>query len=150
MSSGQAPGAPRGGRILDMGCGTGSLALHLELLEADARALRFADGSFDLVTLAAVLHGPADEGRLALLREARRLSRGIVLVHDNPPFPGPRGGFAPLLRLPERMEGSDFDSFLRRGRLEMAAVFPSATVLPVAADSAWYICRQAAQAGGAG
>ncbi len=163
-----------GSRVLDVGCGTGSLAmalarggyavvgvdsspcmiaralarqaragaeLPLEFREGDGRLLPFAEGSFDVVTLVAVLHGPAAAGRLALLREARRLSRGLVLVHDYPPFPGPRGIFAPLLRLVEGMEGSDFEGFVRQGVAEMGAIFPSVTVRSVASDSSWYILR---------
>jgi len=165
-------GLPPGGWILDVGCGTGSLAmrlagdgyavvavdsspamiararakqakagsgLRLEFREADGRSLSFADASFDLVTLVAVLHGPAAEGRLALLAEARRLSRGKVLVHDFPPFPGPRGISAPFLRLLEAVEGSHFRSFMEEGTAEMASLFPSVAVRPVAPDSSWYI-----------
>jgi SAM-dependent methyltransferase len=173
-----ALGLPTGARILDIGCGTGSLALSLagdgfsvvgvdvsptmiararakaagdpagdrvQFSVGDGRApLAREEAAFDLVTLVAVLHGPASEGRLALLREARRLSRGLVLIHDYPPFPGPRGIASPLLRLGERVEGSDFGSFLRQGREEMARVFESVTVWEVARDSSWYVCRTGA------
>lgn len=165
-------GLPPGGRILDVGCGTGWLAirlaregyavvavdssramiararakqakadpgLRLEFREADGRSLPFAEGSFDLVTLVAVLHGPAAEGRLALLAEARRVSRGKVLVHDYPPLAGPRGISAPFLRLLEAVERSDFENFVREGTAEMASLFPSVAVRPVAPDSSWYI-----------
>ncbi len=167
-------GLPAGARILDVGCGTGSLAirlaragftvvgidsspdmiararaklaatgqgLRLEFRQGDGGALPFAGRSFDLVTLVAVLHGPPAEARLALLREARRVSRGPVLVHDYPPFPGPRGISTPVLLFLERLERSDFEGFLRNGAAEMARVFPSVTVRPVASGSSWYILR---------
>ena len=91
----------------------------------------------------AVLHGPPRDGRLALLREARRLSRGLVLAHDYPQFPGPRGIGSPLLRLGERLERSDFARFLLAGRAEMEEVFESVTVRRIDPDCCWYICRSA-------
>lgn len=171
---------PPGGSILDIGCGTGSLALHLAedgfavhgvdrspamisranrktakapgdvgkrlqftLLDA-VDGLPFGDGDFDLVVCAAVLHGLRADGRLALLREARRLSRGTVLVQDYPPFPGPKGIGAPFIRLVEKkFERSDFECFVRQGGQEMRRVFESVTVVPMTNGHSWYLCGSA-------
>lgn len=93
-------------RILDVGCGNGTL---LDTLRRDSRCpsgvavegleraprggepitmtayeggrMPFADGTFDLVVVADVLHHEPDE--LALLRECARVSRRTVLLKDH-------------------------------------------------------------------
>jgi ubiquinone/menaquinone biosynthesis C-methylase UbiE len=164
---------PEGGRILDLGCGTGWLAVQLArqgfavwgvdsspamIARARAKAkgaqvrftvadglgrLPFDDGSFDLVLCAAVLHGFPGESRRAFLKEARRVSRGLVLVQDFPPYPGMTAIDAPLIRLLELLERSEYASFIGHGEREMREVFASVTVRPMNGDVSWYICRSA-------
>jgi SAM-dependent methyltransferase len=104
-----APHLPPGGRLLDVGCASGDVALYLgaglarplvavgvdvKLLHlreaeppllrtvADVRRLPFRDGSFDVVTASLFLHhfGAAELG--PLLRELARLARRAVVVSD--------------------------------------------------------------------
>ncbi|MEX2281038.1 MAG: class I SAM-dependent methyltransferase [Gemmatimonadota bacterium] len=96
---------PRGGRVLDLGCGRGYASRVLEEEFAcevfccdvvnsavhpadqycifDGQTIPFRTGSFDAVLVAFVLHhahSPVD-----LLREARRVSVGPVLVVEDTP-----------------------------------------------------------------
>jgi SAM-dependent methyltransferase len=104
---------PSGGRVLDVGCGTGRLldslppsyervgvdVSHamldrarqkgLEVVEASADALPFRDSSFDLVTTFAVLHHLIDPARVrCCLGEMARVARpgGTVIVWDHNPL----------------------------------------------------------------
>jgi ubiquinone/menaquinone biosynthesis C-methylase UbiE len=104
-----------GSRVLDVGCGTGAhLALYaargaevtgvdtstamlkearrrlgpeVRLVQAEAAALPFGDGRFDLVVAMTVLHEFASGQRRAVLAEMRRMAapRGRLLVIDHHP-----------------------------------------------------------------
>ena len=90
--------------MLDIGCGFGNLGralmdaskgrIQVEGLESVKRGnelipitayegtrMPFPDGTFDAVILADVLHHDHDQERL--LREATRISRGIVIIKDH-------------------------------------------------------------------
>lgn len=103
---------PRGGAILDVGCGTGAhleiyqrfggslhgvdtspamlklardrLGERAELMEADATNMPFETASFDLILCMLVLHEMEDEVRNGVLSEMRRLIKadGRVLLID--------------------------------------------------------------------
>jgi len=151
---------PKGKRALDIGCGSGAFTTALKNEGWDTRGidaapgmvvharkrgvpcadgnvlqgLPFPDNSYDLVTAAYVAHGLPAEDRLRLFREARRLTRGIVLFHD----------YNSVRRLPtdiaEYLENGDYFNFIRSGVDEMNSVFSSVKVVPVGKQSAWYVC----------
>ena len=102
-----AAGVQRGGRVLDMCCGTGSTTFaiakeagegaeikgvdrssgqirvargrnrspHIVFAVTDASATSFPEGEFDNVVIPHALHEMPRDGRIAVLREARRVLR---------------------------------------------------------------------------
>jgi ubiquinone/menaquinone biosynthesis C-methylase UbiE len=136
--------------VLDLGTGTGNLAAALaarghrvtgvdfseqslararrscpdvrlvlaDLFELDA----VRDRSFDLVSLAYVLHGLPAELRGAVLGHAARIARQAVLVLD---YAGPGPWY---VRLIEFLEGPHFPSFAARPAAELLAAAGLAVV----------------------
>lgn len=94
---------PGAGRVLDLGCGDGQVAValmqrrpdlrvegadvlvrpvtHIPVTQYDGVTLPFETGSFDHVTLIDVLHHTDDPG--AVLAEAARVAQGSVVVKDH-------------------------------------------------------------------
>jgi len=151
---------PAGKRALDIGCGTGAFTTALRAegwdvqgidvsggMVAQARrrgvactvgdilgGLEHGDGSFDLVSAAYVAHGLMPADRLALFREARRLSRGVVLFHD---YTADRRLLTSII---EYAEGGDYFNFIRTVQDELRSVFASLKVVRVGRQAAWYVC----------
>jgi SAM-dependent methyltransferase len=159
-------GLPKGVRVLDVGCGPGSMAaafadmgfsVHgvdgaprmaaiaarngIPCSVADATAaLPFADGSFDLAVAGWVAHGIHQPARERLYREMRRVAAKAVLLHDYSPS---ERGF-PLLSvmgLLERLERSDYVAFRQGARGELESVFDRVEIIPINARASWYYCR---------
>ena len=134
---------PPGLAVLDLGTGTGNLAAALAArghsvtgLDFSERSLARArrscpgvrliladlfeldavrDRSFDLVSLAFVLHGLPDELRRSVLGHAARIARQAVLVLDY-------AGHGPwYVRLIEFLEGPHYPSFAARPAAELLA-----------------------------
>jgi len=134
---------PPGLAVLDLGTGTGNLAAtlaarghHVTGLDFSERSLARArrtcpqlrllladlfeldavrDESFDLVTLAYVLHGLPEEARLGVLRHAARVARRAVLVLD---YAGPGPWY---VRLIEWLEGPHYPSFAAGSAADLLA-----------------------------
>ncbi|MDX1385051.1 MAG: class I SAM-dependent methyltransferase [Thermoanaerobaculia bacterium] len=135
--------APRPGlRVLDICTGTGEVALRcarggadvtgidltpemldrahrkldplrVELVEMDARNIRFPTAGFDVAVLSLALHDMPRQARLQVLAEALRVARSKVVVLD---YELPQGLFGRLLaRLIATFETAYFRPFLAAG-----------------------------------
>ncbi|HZK86238.1 MAG TPA: class I SAM-dependent methyltransferase [Desulfosporosinus sp.] len=157
---------PQGGRVLDIGCGTGAfvyclsergyqavgvdfsasmlraarkstLRKPIEFVQGDAtKGLDFPDDSFDLVLSSYVLHGLSSELRHRIYSEASRLSRGQILFYD---YNQKRQLFTDLI---EWAEGGDYFGFLRHGEEEMRAYFHDVQRIDVGSQMAIYLCSR--------
>lgn len=103
LSAALAAAIPGGGRVLDLGCGDGQVALglmrlrpdisvegvdvlvrpvtHIPVTPYDGVTLPFADQSFDYVTIVDVLHHTDDPA--SVLAEAARVARHGVVIKDH-------------------------------------------------------------------
>jgi ubiquinone/menaquinone biosynthesis C-methylase UbiE len=149
-----------GGRILDVGCGTGALTKvlaergfevtgidisgmmtnygkkrGLECRHGDIiEGLDFKNKSFDLVTFAYVAHGLDRDKRKQLFIEAERLSRGKILFHE---YSSKRNVLTDII---EFIEGGEYFNFIRTGLEEMQEIFSSVEVVEIKKHNNWYIC----------
>ena len=157
----------QGMRALDIGCGPGAFAWELAVrglqvtaidpsraMVARARrrlsgtevevaygnplqGLPYPDRSFDIVLASHVVHGLGAGDRQRFYREALRLSRGLILIHDFPPADLAKGAID--VKVIEFIEGGDYLRFVRRGRKEMEQAFGKVRVVLVEPAAAWYI-----------
>lgn len=151
---------PSGKLALDIGCGTGAFTSALRAEGWEVRGvdvargmvtqarrkglpcsvgdilggLSFDDKSFDLVSAAYVAHGLMKDDRLTLYREARRLSRGVVLFHDY------TDDKRVLTSIVEYLEGGDYFNFIRMVLDELRSAYSAVHVIRVGKQAAWYVC----------
>lgn len=74
-----------------------------QIKRADATALPYPDGSFDLVTASYILHVLDDNDRTAVLQEIRRVLRPGGRVAALTPTIPPRGPLRPIARVLDRL-----------------------------------------------
>lgn len=156
------PGDP----ILDIGCGTGAFVTALREWGYDAsgvdaapnmvhhansagapcaqgnavNGLPYGNDSFDVVTMAYVAHGLERTKRLLLYREANRIAKRQVLIHD---YLGDGGLVTHFL---ETLEGGTYYQFIQDPRGEMLGVFSDVAVTDVGGNAAWYACTPQSEA----
>jgi ubiquinone/menaquinone biosynthesis C-methylase UbiE len=151
-------------RILDVGCGTGALisvlsegrrtvwgidgsekmlqiakrklaGKDIELFYGNAaKELPFKDKSFDMAIASYVAHGMVREDRIAMYKEMKKVTEGIVVIHD---YNGVRSLMTSVI---ETLEGGDYFGFIKDPEGEMREVFSSVRVLDAGKRSAWYVC----------
>lgn len=109
----------------------------ISFMEADASDLTHLENdSFDIVTASFVLHGMTRDKREPVLLEMRRVSRGIIAIHDYD-----KG--APLFSLfLEWLEKSDYYNFTEHFLEEFRDFFNDCTKVTVGKGTALYIGRK--------
>lgn len=153
-----------GGRILDIGCGTGALTYCLKMMNFDvigidassamiqearranrhagitfmvsdiSGGLDFESKSFDLVIGSYIAHGLNGHDRVRLFEESKRLAREQILFHD---FNQRRSIFIDFV---EWLEGGDYFNFIYTGSQEMEKIFSSVRIIEIGRFVSWYLC----------
>lgn len=153
-----------GGRILDIGCGTGALTYSLKMMNFDivgidaspamieqarranrhagitfmvsdlSEGLDFESKSFDLVIGSYIAHGLSEHDRIRLFEESKRLAKEQVIFHD---FNQKRSIFIDFV---EWLEGGDYFNFIYSGSQEMEKIFSSVRAIEMGRFISWYLC----------
>lgn len=149
--------------VLDIGCGTGALCYvlyknglkvtgvdaaekmveksreklsgtNIEILKINPKEnLPFEDKTFDIVISSYVAHGLKPEQRIELYKEASRIAKEKVIIHDY------NENRALLTTIIEWLEGGDYFNFIKMAEWEMKEHFKSVKVVDVYKRAAWYI-----------
>jgi|AntRauTorckE6833_2_1112554.scaffolds.fasta_scaffold02456_7 SAM-dependent methyltransferase len=145
--------------VLDIGCGTGAFGYvfkeqgydvkgidvaeemvkrglnnNLECEKGDiSKGLSFKDNSFDIVITAMVAHGLDKKKREILYKEAKRISKKVVLIQD---YKFERKFFVDLI---ERLEGGGYFNYIENGQEQLFNIFDNVTVKEVSRNLNWYI-----------
>ena len=150
---------------IDVGCGTGALCRalteqgldiqcvdhaekmlnvaknirgndHLSFSYGDALVgLSFPDKTFDLAFATHVAHGLEADDRSMLYRELARVAKHYVVLYD---FIDSK---STLISFIERLEGSDYQRFIKVAPDELRTFFSEVQILKVGKNSGWYVCK---------
>lgn len=151
--------------VLDLGCGTGALCYTLyekglkvtgvdiseKMVEKSREKLKdteieiykvdpqkpfpFEDHSFDIVISSYVAHGLKKDMRIKLYKEASRLAKDKVIIHDY------NSNRALLTTVIEWLERGDYFNFIKLAEKEMKEIFEEVKVIDVDKRAAWYILK---------
>ncbi len=149
--------------VLDIGCGTGALCYvlyknGLTVTGVDAsmkmvrtsranlkgksitvfkvnpnRSLPFDDDAFDIVISSYVAHGLKPDSRIHFYKEAKRVAKEKVIIHDY------NDNRALLTTMIEWLERGDYFNFIKMAETEMKEYFKGVKVVDVYKRAAWYI-----------
>jgi SAM-dependent methyltransferase len=145
--------------VLDIGCGTGAFGYvfkkygydvkgidvaeemvkrginnNLECEKGDiSNGLNFEDDSFDMVISAMVAHGLDERKRETLYKEAKRISKKVVLIQD---YKFQRSFFVDLI---ERLEGGGYFEYIANGKEQLFSIFDDLYTKEVSKNLNWYI-----------
>lgn len=149
--------------VLDIGCGTGALSYVLyknglkvtgidvaeKMVEKSKEKLKntdveifkvdpnkefpFPDKSFDIVISSYVAHGLKPDVRIHLYKEASRLAKEKVIIHDY------NKNRALLTTIIEWLERGDYFNFIKVAETEMKEHFKTVKVVDLYKRAAWYI-----------
>ncbi len=120
-----APKMVKRGKENDLYCKTGDIS----------NGLNCKDNSYDMVISAMVAHGLTEEKRIALYKEAKRISNKAVLIQD---YKFERNFFVDII---EKLEGGGYFNYIKKGEAQIHSLFDNLIIKNVSRNLNWYISK---------